>query len=237
LPGRYNITLELAEHYPWFGEVDVEAGKVNRLDKVILFPLRPNIKQLNKDRVNNFLTDAERGRIYYIDYETNIIYRSDLEGAGFKESGSIPMPENSPPFKKFKLSADREKLACFNLARIAVAPLEPTEGAVPSGPPAVLDVPGHKILDLFWHSDSYHLILITDKNIIALEAKPGSAPVNLATLNKRNCTGFYDTAHDALYFIDSEKAEDGKLYDNVYKLELGSRLSPSKELIKPGANE
>ena len=43
LPGRYHIELELEEHYPWSGYVDVEAGKVARVEKIILFPPCPGI--------------------------------------------------------------------------------------------------------------------------------------------------------------------------------------------------
>ncbi len=40
LPGTYNMRLELERYYPWHDDINVEAGKVTRLEKVILFPLR-----------------------------------------------------------------------------------------------------------------------------------------------------------------------------------------------------
>jgi len=65
LPGRYNLRLELENYYPWAGVVEVEAGKVTRLEKIILFALRPNIKELSKNKISSFWVDKEDIRIYY----------------------------------------------------------------------------------------------------------------------------------------------------------------------------
>ena len=235
LPGRYNIRLELERHYPWVGEVSVETGKVTRLEKIILFPLRPNITQLNIEKISSFLMDEEKERIYYIDQEDNIIYKSDLEGESFKEVGSLPQINPLP--KKWKVSPDKEKLLGFNLHQIAIIYLNLQNDSSAAGFPFVLEYSKHKIVDVFWHSDSYHLILITDRNIAVLEANPQTIPLNLVNLNKENISTFYDEAKDTLYFLDSQKAADGKLYDNVYKLELSTKIYPFQELIKTRSNE
>jgi len=235
LPGRYNIRLELERHYPWVGEVSVETGKVTRLEKIILFPLRPNITQLNIEKISSFLMDEEKERIYYIDQEDNIIYKSDLEGESFKEVGSLPQINPLP--KKWKVSPDKEKLLGFNLHQIAIIYLNLQNDSSAAGFPFVLEYSKHKIVDVFWHSDSYHLVLITDRNIAVLEANPQTIPLNLVNLNKENISTFYDEAKDTLYFLDSQKAADGKLYDNVYKLELSTKIYPFRELIKTRSNE
>jgi len=235
LPGNYNLTLELGQHYPWSSEVRVEAGQVMRLEKIILFPLRPDIQQLNKSKISSFWVDKEKERIYYLNQEENIIYKSDLEGEHFAEIGSLP--ETLTPPTDWKISLDKEKLLCFNPHQIAVVYLEPRNKLPDMDQSFVFDYPNHRIIDVFWHSDSYHLILVTDTTIEVSEAKPGIPAVNLVNLNKRDISAFYDNGTDTLYFIDSQKATDGRFYDNVYKLELGTKLFHPRELIKPKPNE
>lgn len=234
LPGKYRLRLELENHYAWLGEVSVEAGKVTRLEKIILFPLRPDIAQLNKEKISSFWVDEEKERIYYIDQDENIIYKSDLNGENFKEIGVLP---GDFAVKKCKISWNKQKLICFNLHQVVAVNLEPELDLTDANSALLLDYSNRKIIDVFWHSDSYHLILVTDRNIEIREASSESAPVNLVNLNKKNISAFYDRNKDTLYFVDSQKAEDSKLYDNVYKLELGTNFSPLKELIKPRSNE
>jgi len=227
LPAKYNIRLELEKYYPWIGEVGVEAGKVTRLEKIILFPLRPNIKQLNIEEISSFWMDEEMETIYYIDQQDNIIYKSDLEGEGFKEIAKLP--EIKPLPKKWKISPDRKKLLGFNLHQIAIIYLNTQNGSSAVGFPFVLEYSSHKIVDIFWYSDSYHFILVTDRNIVVLDADTQTIPVNLVNLNKENISCFYNDNEDTLYFLDSQKAANGKSYDNVYKLELSAKAYPFKD--------
>lgn len=232
LPSKYNVRLELEDYYPWLGEVFVNAGKVTRVDKVILFPVRPNIKQLNKEKISSFFMDEKKGEIYYIDSDGGFIYRSDLEGQNFEEIGRIPDEFLAP--MKWKISPDKEKLVCFNQKKAAVIDLVSPK-AFSFEPPVILDYPHRRINDMFWHSDSYHLIVVTDRDIEVSEAKPLAEPVSLVNLNKRNILAFYDDNQDTLYFIDSQKAEDGRVYDNVYKLELSTKSFSFQDLMKPKA--
>ncbi len=223
LPGRYRLRLELEKHYPWVNGINVETGRVARLEKIILFPLRPNIKQLNTERLSSFWIDEERSAIYYINPEDNGIYESDLEGQGSKRIADfLPL---EPPAIKWKLSPDRKKLLYFNVRQIGIVYLEPQDNQyLPA--PFVLDYSQDRIIDVFWHSDSYHFIMVGRKSIEVLEAERQGGPVALIKLNKRNTSCFYDIHADTLYFLDSQKAEDGNFYDNLYKLELNTRSFP-----------
>ena len=231
LPGEYNLRLELENYYPWSAWVSVEAGNVRRMDKIILFPLLPDIKQLNKEKISSFWVDKEKDKVYYLNQEESIIYKSDLEGENFELIGSFP-PMRPLPIK-WKISPDKEKLLSFNPHQIVVVNLRPSHKPYPTESPLVLDFPDRKIIDIFWHSDSYHLILITDSNIEVQEAILQSVPLDIVDLNKKNVSAFYDENKDMLYFIDNQKAADGKFYDNLFKLELGTKFS----LIKPRAND
>lgn len=235
LPGTYQVSLELKDYYPWEKNIHVEAGKVTRLDKIIFFPLRPDIKQLNKERVSSFWADPGESRVYYLDYKECAVYESDLEGKDFQKTGSFS--DIGFPVKDWKVSPDGDKLACFNQHKIAVAYLNEGNSSFAYRSSLVFDYPRKRISDIFWHSDSFHLILVTDKNIEVQEASVNSVPVNLVNLNSRNTIVFYDGARNSLYFLDSEKASDGKFHDNAYKLDLGTKFSPLNDLINPKPNE
>jgi hypothetical protein len=234
LPGEYNIRLELEDYYSWESQVSIEAGQATRIEKIILFPLRSNIIKLNKEEISSFWINQKEKRIYYINQDSRVIYKSDLEGGRFEEVARLP--ENSAPFKQYKISPDEEKLLCFNPHQIVVIYLEPRNKEF-FADSVILDYSDRRIQDVFWHSDSYHLVLITDINIEVVEAKPKAEAVNLVNLNKRNTLVFYDNNEDVLYFIDSQKASDGKYYDNAYKLQLGAKVFPFHELIKTTPNE
>lgn len=230
LPGRYNIRFELGEHYPWSNEVGVEAGKVTRLEKIILFPLRPSIKQLNKDTLSVFMMDEEKETLYYINQGEDSIYKSDLEGEHFEKIGNFI--KILPSALKWKVSPDHQKLLYFNTSQIGIVSLVSPKENLTLDSGFVLNYPGGKIIDVFWYSDSYHLVLVSSASIQALEAQPRSQPVVLVTLTKKNTSAYYDTRTDTLYFLDSQKAADGNLYDNLYKIHLDTRAFILQEFIK-----
>lgn len=235
LPGKYHIRLELERHYPWFNEVDVEAGKVARLEKIILFPLRPNIKQVNKDRLSSFWIDEEKGIIYHINAQDKSIYKSDLEGGHLEKISDFL--EVSPTATKWKISPDREKLLYFNAHQIGIAYLGPQNKPFSQESSFILNYANKRIVDVFWHSDSYHLVLISERSIEALEARGLAETVVLVNLNKKDTPCFYDTRTDTLYFLDLQKATDGNFYDNLYKLELNARTFHFQDLIKAKSDE
>jgi PEGA domain len=222
LPGSYSVRLELKRHYPWVSQVNVEPRKVERFEKIILFPKRSNIKQLNQDRVTHFWMDKEEGKLYYFNQDENILYKSNLDGDRFEEIGSIPEEFSLPP-KEIKISPDRQKMLIFNGHQISVIALKPKEESAYMGAPVILYFPGKYIHNVFWHSDSYHLILVTDRNIEVLESEDKPNPVNLVSLSKRAPEVFYDTDKGTLYFMDSQRGADGGYYDNVYRLELSGK--------------
>lgn len=235
MPGIYTLRIELEKYYPWTGEVKVEAGKVTRLDKIILFPLRPNITQLNKAWVSSFSVDKEKEKIYYLSQEDRLLYVSNLAGEKFQEAGKLP--ENFVSVDSFKVSPDKERVLCYNSHQILIMSIEPANVKLPLEPPIVLEYPAKRIVDAFWHSDGYHIIVVTNKNIEAVEAKVDPVTVNLAQVNRKAAGAFYDEKLDTLYFLDQERGEDGRLYDNVYKLELDLKFYPLREFMNLKSNE
>ena len=236
LPGVYNIRLELAGHYSWVTQVNVEPRKVVRLEKVILFPVLPNIKQINQGTIASFYVDKERGKIYYLNQSENAFFVSDMEGEKFERLGSVPQ-DFSYPLKEFKISPDREKMVIFNDRQICVVYLRPEKSLLYGQDPLVLNYPNQRISHLFWHSDSYHLVVITTKNIAIIESSPKINPINLVNLNKMASGFFYDIDKDMLYFRDLQPGADGLTYENVYKLEINNKNSILNNIIKPNQDD
>jgi hypothetical protein len=242
LPGSYNVTLELAQHYPWKGQVEVEAGKVSRVDKVILFPVRPNLEQLNQEKFSSFRIDNEKKVVYYLDQEKNVVYRSNLESGNFEDIASLP--DKFTQVNGWEVAPDRSKLFIFNHHQISVIFFDNQRDYDHPASAVILDYLQARVINVFWHSDSYHLVVLTDKNIQVIESRLGVLPVNLVELNKAGAAAFYDTKEDALYFSDSQRGSDGSFYNNLYKLELSANLYLLEKLItqsfgqiKPGQKE
>ncbi len=241
LPGSYQVKLEIEGHYPWSDSIQVEAGSVSRFEKIILFPLRPQVSVLNQDRVTSFWVDEDAGTIYYVysdDRDNQIyVYTSDLSGQHYRMaaniSASIPGPVT------WKLSPDKKRILFVNSRQIRVADLKSNAGDdIILEPYFIFNYRDNSLRDIFWHSDSYHLILISHKSIDALEAQTGSQLVELAGLNRKNLYAHYDTGTDTLYFMDSQKASDGNFYENVYKLEMaGSKIFALQNQFKVKGNE
>lgn len=229
IPGVYRISLELAQHYPWKGEVDVEAGKVSRLDKIILFPLRPNLQQLNQEKFSTFHIDYDKKAIYYLDKDKKVIYRSNLDASNFEDVASLP--EAFTQINGWEVSADRKKLFVYNQHQISVIFFDSQTGYEYSDTPVFLDYSKEKIINVFWHSDSYHLVVVTDKHVQVIESRLMVKPVNLVELNKEGTAASYDIKGDVLYFSDSQRNTDGNSYNNLYKLDLSSNLYLLERLV------
>lgn len=236
LPGVYNIRLELEKHYSWVTQVNVEPRKVVRLEKVILFPVRPNIKQINQGAIASFYVDKEKGKIYYLNQSENAFFVSDMEGEKFERLNSVPEDFNYP-LKEMKISPDRDKMVFFNDRQVCVVYLNPEKSLLYGQAPLLLNYPNQRITHLFWHSDSYHLLVITDKNIAIIESSSKINPINLVNLNKMAAGFFYDIDKDMLYFRDLQRGADGLIYENVYKLEINNKDSVLSNIIRPSKND
>jgi len=221
LPGNYNIMLVLDEYYPWINDVRVDANRVTRLEKIILFPLRPDVKQLNRYNFSSFWVDEAKEDIYYIGFEENSIYSSDLHGQHYRRLANFTGLTTKP--LGWKVSPDRNKFLYFNTNQIGFSYFVLSADMDKRRPSFIINYPLGKIIDVFWHSDSYHIIIVGENDIEAMEARPHSRPVFLTNRNKKSGAVSYDISTDTLYFIDSQEASDGNTYDNLYKLELNSR--------------
>ncbi len=234
IPGAYKITLELAKHYPWKAEVNVEEGKVSRVDKVILFPLMPNLEQLSQERFSSFRLDAQKEAIYYLDPRNRVVYKSNLDGSNFKDIAGIPM--NFTDIKGWDVAEDKTKLFIFNSQQIIVIFFDAKDNYEYSDSPVIIDYVREKVSAVFWHSDSYHLVVITNKHVAVIEARAAAEPVNLVDLDKESKVSFYDGKRDTLYFT-LPYMSGGDIGSNLYRLELNTDLFMLEGLMRGKQNE
>lgn len=234
LPGRYDLRLELDDYNFWSGEVFVEAGQVTRLENIILFPVRPNLKKLNKEKISGFWVDEERGRIYYFDSRENLVYTSGLKGEDFQDVGMLP--EITPPPKRWKVSPDKKKAVFFNANQAVVAEMEGEEGRALPDAAVVLNFSGRRLLDIFWHSDSFHLVAVTDKGVEVVETGAAAIPVTLLEHLKGAGDYYYNEKEDALYFLDYPEVLSSGSGD-LFKLDLSLKSSIFQNLLRPKSDE
>lgn len=235
IPGVYKIALELEQYYPWKGEVDVEAGQASRLDKIILFPIKPDIEQLNQEGFSSFRIKPERKLIYYLNQNKRIVYRSDLDSGNFEDIASLPADSAwnyAAQITGWDVAGDNKKMFIFNPHQISVIFFDTQNDYDFAGSFVFLEYPREKIINVFWHSDSYHLIVLTNKHIQVIESAVLTKPVDLVELNKQEALAFYDSKEDVLYFTDSPKKSEDKPDSNLYRLELNTNLYLLEKLIR-----
>ena len=180
--------------------------------------------------VSFFWIDQDKGYIFYINRVDNSVYRSDLEGEHFRKVGGFsPIV---PPPKRWQLSPDREKLLYFNAHQVGLIFLKPDGELYFPETVFILNYPQENIHEVFWHSDNYHLIVVSETKVSICEARPRSQPLTLVNLNKKSSYSYYDMHTDTLYFIDAQKATDGNYYDNLYKLDMSIKTSPLQDFLK-----
>jgi len=218
MPGTYKIRLEMKDYYSWNSDVEVEAGKVSRMDKILLFPLRPEFKQLNQESVSSFRLYPEKGVIYYLDEDERVVFKSDTNGNNPQDIAALP--ENFTDIQGWDVSADQTKLFLFNPHQIAVVFLESPDIYDYSDSPVFLDYPKSKLVQVFWHSDNYHLVVLTNRNIEVVEVRPQSPRVSLVRLKSQRIRASYDEKHDTLYFTCPLEIGQGSGCSNLYKLAI-----------------
>lgn len=235
LPATYNIRLELQGHYPWSSQIKVEQGKASLFEKIILFAKRTDIEQLNKTSFSSFYVDKEQKNIYSLDYENRKLYVSGLQGEHHRLAALVPKMSQEP--LKFIISFDRKKVIFLNSRQVAVSEIFTREEDVIADQGIVLDYPSDVIVDAFWYSDNYHFMLVCRKRIIICEPVEDFKPVELASLSGHNHSYFYDISSDVLYFSDYQKAVDGQMHQNLYKLDVAPKVTVLPRIIKIKANE
>jgi hypothetical protein len=204
---------------------------VTRLDKIVLFPVTQEMKQIGDREIAGFAVSGNKS-IYYL--TKSGMFRSDMDGTSLRR---VSLYSNWPDKITGKaFSADGKKLLYFTKAVVYVAYLAIEKGLDKD------DIKSHvkieevfrspeAIVDAFWYSSSDYITVVTEKDIEAVELRGGDKR-NIVTLYRFNSLPkdlYYDESNDSLYFTDFKK-DSGKNY--LYRLDLRQKfLDYLKELL------
>lgn len=221
LPGNYSLSLLLEGYYPWQSDVSVGQGKVSSIPNVILFPRIAHLEKLNLEPTEKiFFFNQDRDSIYYLAKNSKVIHKVN------SDSGKLEQIFNTGIFpsqiENMALSLDQKKLLCFDSHNIAVIYLD-KKGVHKNFALTCKD----RVYQAFWHSDSEHFIVVTNKDIKIYElfSEGKSNAVTITKLSGKAHPAYYDQASDTLFFLNLQEAPDGKRYENVYKIIVGPRFS------------
>jgi hypothetical protein len=205
-PGKYLVDIRRDGFYPWEKELVVRPNMVTRADGIILFPVKQEMtKLINKDVADIFVTD--RSEIYY--FSRYGLFKSDIDGGSMKRVTTYcDWPEK---IKSKKMSPDGAKLIIYDDRKVWIVFLrDPERSALRSGDSARVDEimsVSDAVNDVFWHSSSSYIIVVTPSQIAIAEAR--AAAKNIVSLYKFNSPGpgiFYE--NDCLYFTDTKLGQE-----------------------------
>ncbi len=221
MPGKYSLSLLSEGYYAWQGDVDVEQGEVTSVSSAMLFPRIAQFDKLNfEEPAKFFIFNQDKNFIYYLIKASKIIHKVNFDSGELEE---VINAETFPgEIEVISLSPDRKKLICYDTHHIALIHL-PKERLRKD----FLINSKEKIQQIFWHSDSEHFILLTNKDIRFYElfSESRGNVVVISKLSGRNHQVHYDQATDTLIFLNQQEAPDGRRYENIYRIVIGSRFS------------
>ncbi len=223
-PGEYRVELKRDGFYPWQKEMVVRPNMVTRADDIILFPLTQEMKRICNYEVSDF-TISDKNYIYYM---TNIgFFRSDMDGTSIKK---LSLHSNWPrDIIGRRFSPDGSKILYFNNSSIWVIYLNPDKKLMKNGEDVKVEellrspIP---VMDVYWYSESKHIVFVTDKDISAVELN-GEGERNIVMLYRFNSKPqgiYYDTTNDSLYFTDYRKDRGAREGNYLYRLDLRQRF-------------
>lgn len=218
-PGAYFVEVKKDALFPWQKELVVRPNMVTRAESILLFPTLQVTQMVSDREADNFFIPDDRSQVYYM--TKSGLYKSNIDGTNSKKLSSYSgWPSN---IVGKKLSPDGKKILYFSANGIWIIylnnPVLTRYGDIAEVEEALKSP--NIIKDVFWHSDSNHIIFVADRDIDVLEIGKGGGK-NIVTLNKcirqPKCV-YYDTYNDSLYFDDSSEGKS-----NLYRLDLREKF-------------
>ena len=233
-PGTYKVEIRREGFYPWEMELLVRPNMVTRADRIVLFPVKQDMKVLSEQEVMDF-TVSDNNYIYF--FSKNGLFRVGVDGSGLKRISSHSVWPDGRVVKKF--SPDGTKILLYSDNKIWVIYLTIEKTLMREAEEARVEeifTSGDQIMDVFWYSQSTYLVVVTCRDIKVVELKGGDRR-NIALLYKftiRPRGIYYDEDRDALYFTDAGKGTDSGGSTYLYKLDLRQKYTDSllKLLLK-----
>jgi len=236
-PGTYKVEVRRQGFYPWEKDLEVLPNMVTRADKIILFPVTQEMNRVSDYPITDFMI-SEKSGIYYLTRDG--LFRSNFDGGAFKRLSAYSDWPSQIMGKK--ISPDNNKFLYFTKTNIFIAYLNPDNSIAEEPELARIEeifVSRSRIVDVFWYSDSGYIIVVTEREIKAVELRGGKSR-NVVTLFKFNSKPkglYYDEYNDSIYFSDnsvmdipSGAAPSSENY--LYRLDLRQKFLDSlKQLL------
>lgn len=214
-PGTYNVEVRRDGFYPWKKDLLVRPNMVTKAEYIVLFPLPEEMQSLGVPDVIDFLV-APDNTVYYM--TRSGLFKSDANGDNCKKISSYSNWPGDIKGKKF--SPNGKKFLYFSDHKIWIANNENIpkieEAANTSSP----------IIDVFWYSDSRHIVFATEKDLSVMEtgASYSGSSIMLYEFTVRPRALFYDNGNDSLYFTDLKSAPDANAAGSLYRLDLRQKF-------------
>lgn len=225
-PGAYKLEIRREGFYPWERELVIRPNMVTRADRIVLFPVKQDMKVLSEHEINDF-TISDKNHIYC--FSKSGLFRLNIDGSGFKKLASYSDWPDSVIKKVF--SPDGSKILLYNDRNVWVVYLTVEKTLMREAEEAKVErvfSSYDPIQGVFWYSQSSYLIVVTGKDVKVVELRGGDKR-NIALLYKFNVWPrgiHYDDTRDTLYFTDSDKDADRRgIY--LHKLELRQKYFDS----------
>lgn len=222
-PGAYRIEVQKEGYYPWHKDLVVRPNMVTKADAIVLFPVAQEMRRIGNLSVSDFVV-SEKNVIYYMTPKG--LFRSNVDGTGMRKLSSFAQWPTGLVNKK--LSPDGDKLLFFDDRHIWVVSLAVQNNLAQTLESARVEevfASENPFIDVFWYSDSSHIVLATESEIIVLElvGEGRRNAVTLYTFNARPKDLRYDANTDSLYFTDLRKEEEGE-GTYLYRLDLKQKF-------------
>jgi len=229
MPGKYKLSLELQDYYPWYQETSVGSGKSTILDNIILFSIKPHLDKINISNVDDFYVfSTDKDYAYCLSENKTAIYRTKLNPKEEEASLVCNQLLLSDNIKDFSLSLDKKKLFYFYGNRLDVIYLASDEANHQQikGNNFFITT-DRRIINAFWYSDNEHIVIMTNKDIKIYEliSEGKDNIITVLNISDKHPKAFYNVAEDILYFTDVQEGLDGKLHRGLYRLDI-SKKSP-----------
>lgn len=223
-PGSYRIVVSREGFYPWEKELTVRPNMVTKADRIVLFPVKREMKKMGERGLADFAI-ADNGYIYYM--KRSGLYRSAMDGSSMKRLSPYSAWPDRVIGKRFAQSGDR--FLFFDERRVWVVDLGYSKLSTAGKEEAnVREVFEGKdpITDVFWYPGEGYIIIVTDRDIEVAELR-ASGTRNVVPLYKFNSAPrglYFDSSSSSIYFADTSPGSDPEGSRYLYRIDLKEKF-------------
>jgi hypothetical protein len=233
-PGIYRVAVKREGFYPWERELEARPNMVTRADRIVLFPVKQEMKKMGERGVLDFVI-SDNGYMYYL--KKSGLYRSYMDGTSMRRLSSYSAWPDRIIGKRFSPSGD--SFLYFDENKVWLAAPDDPRSAERTGEFMKVDEVfsgTDRISDVFWYPGAGYIIIATDKDIKVAELSAAAAH-NVVPLYKFNSSPrglWFDESSGSLYFTDTGLGQDLSESRYLYRIEFKEKFFDQliKRLLK-----